>query len=148
MVQITETTGKTICPPAGNRPAASRILEDVLGCKWTLAVLGQSRCGTCRSGALVRNIEGLTTKVLNERLTKLVRFGILEKISHTEVPPRVEYSLSDLGLRFMRILDEVDRLERDLAKPVREKAKEKWRPRGTKTTRPVGEHPSHESRAR
>lgn len=87
------------------------MLEDVLGCKWTFSVLGQVRNGVRRPGALVRSLEGLTTKVLNERLAKLVRFGILTKKSYPEVPPRVEYHLSDFGVRFAGLLDEVRRLE-------------------------------------
>ena len=49
------------------------------------------RGGVTRPGQLVRTAEGLTTKVLNERLSKLVRYGVLEKISYPEIPPRVEY---------------------------------------------------------
>ncbi|WP_144059001.1 winged helix-turn-helix transcriptional regulator [Rhodopirellula sp. SWK7] len=87
------------------------ILQNVLGCKWTLHILAEVRSGVNRPGDLVRSADGLTTKVLNERLVKLVRFGILQKTSFPEVPPRVEYELTDFGKRFSRLLDEVDRLQ-------------------------------------
>lgn len=87
------------------------ILQNVLGCKWTLHILGEVRRGVNRPGQLVRSADGLTTKVLNERLVKLVRFGILAKTSYPEVPPRVEYELTEFGQRFSRLLDEVDRLQ-------------------------------------
>ncbi|MBB3209546.1 DNA-binding HxlR family transcriptional regulator [Rhodopirellula rubra] len=87
------------------------ILQNVLGCKWTLHILAEVRSGVNRPGELVRSADGLTTKVLNERLVKLVRFGILQKTSFPEVPPRVEYELTDFGKRFSRLLDEVDRLQ-------------------------------------
>lgn len=87
------------------------ILQNVLGCKWTLHILAEVRRGVNRPGQLVRSADGLTTKVLNERLVKLVRFGILEKTSFPEVPPRVEYGLTDFGSRFSSLLDEVDRLQ-------------------------------------
>lgn len=71
--------------PEGSRRSAriTEIVENVVGCKWTLHVLAQVRGGVTRPGRLVRTAEGLTTKVLNERLAKLVRYGVLEKVSRT-----------------------------------------------------------------
>ncbi|MFG0333010.1 MAG: winged helix-turn-helix transcriptional regulator [Maioricimonas sp. JB049] len=89
------------------------IFEKCIGCKWTLHVLGQIRSGTHRPGQLERTAAGLTTKVLNERLVKLVRFGILEKTSWPEVPPRVEYHLTPFGCRFVEILDQVGQLQEE-----------------------------------
>jgi DNA-binding HxlR family transcriptional regulator len=65
-------------------------------------------------GALVRTADGLTTKVLNERLGRLLRFGILEKTSYPEVPPRVEYQLTAFGRRFIVILDQIRALQDEL----------------------------------
>ncbi len=62
-------------------PDVAEMFESCLGCKWTLHVLGQIRKGVVRPGALERTAPGLTTKVQNERLNKLVRFGVLEKMS-------------------------------------------------------------------
>ena len=95
-------------------PPASRIVEDIVGCKWSLAVLGAVRGGVHRPGALEHSIEGLSKKVLNERLRKLVRFGILERRAYAEVPPRVEYRLTRFGERFSTLLDGVERLQREL----------------------------------
>jgi DNA-binding HxlR family transcriptional regulator len=92
-------------------PSVATIVENVVGCKWTLHVLAQVRAGVNRPGRLVRSAEGLTTKVLNERLTKLVRFGVLEKVSYPEVPPRVEYHLTPLGQRLNRVLDAIAELQ-------------------------------------
>ncbi len=96
-----------------------RIVEDVVGCKWTLHVLAQVRAGINRPGRLVRTAEGLTTKVLNERLAKLVRYGVLEKVSHAEIPPRVEYHLTPLGMRLNGILDAIDSLQREIDEGAR-----------------------------
>lgn len=76
-----------------------------------LEVLRLIRAGTNRPGAMTRVTEGLTTKVLNERLVDLVNFGIIKKIVYPETPPRVEYNLTDFGLRFIEILDVIDNLE-------------------------------------
>jgi DNA-binding HxlR family transcriptional regulator len=90
------------------------MVEDVVGCKWSLSVLGRVREGTRRPGAIQRSIPGLTTKVMNERLAKLVRYGVLSRTSHPEVPPRVEYDLTPFGRKLAAILDRIDALQADL----------------------------------
>ncbi len=104
---------KKLASRSGSQPGVKGIFEDIIGCKWTLHVLAQIRSGANRPGAIVRSLPGLTTKVMNERLRKMLRFGILRKKSFPEVPPRVEYRLTSLGERMGRILDELSELERD-----------------------------------
>lgn len=96
------------------RPTVARMVEDIVGCKWSLTVLGLVRQGVHRPGAMEHAVPGLSAKVLNERLRKLTRFGILEKESYPEIPPRVEYRLTPFGARFSAILDSIDALENDL----------------------------------
>jgi DNA-binding HxlR family transcriptional regulator len=112
--------GSTRLRGAGRTPSIRAIVEDVVGCKWTLHVLAQVRAGVNRPGALVRTAEGLTTKVLNERLSKLVRYGVLEKQSFPEVPPRVEYRLTPMGERLNGVLDAIEALQDDVdrARPL------------------------------
>lgn len=101
----------------GRRAAAPRVaamLESVLGCKWSVHVLAQIRAGVRRPGELTRTHPGLTAKVLNERLAKLLRFGVLDRVVHPESPPRVEYRFTDFGRRFLGLLDEVERLQHEL----------------------------------
>jgi DNA-binding HxlR family transcriptional regulator len=57
---------------------------------------------------------GLSTKVLNERLRKLVRYGILARRAYPEVPPRVEYRLTRFGQKFTKLIDGVEALQREL----------------------------------
>jgi DNA-binding HxlR family transcriptional regulator len=93
----------------------SRIVEDVIGCKWSMAVLGLVRNGVCRPGAMERALPGLTTKVLNERLRKFVRFGVFARHAFPETPPRVEYQLTPFGMRFLAILDMIEQLQMEQA---------------------------------
>jgi DNA-binding HxlR family transcriptional regulator len=95
-------------------PDVADVFENVVGCKWTIHVLTQIRQGVRRPGELVRTAEGLSAKVLNERLGKLVRFGVLAKSSYPEIPPRVEYDLTEFGNRIAQILDEVHKLRREM----------------------------------
>jgi len=90
------------------------MLESIVGCKWSMHVLLQIRKGVSRPGALTRTARGLSGKVLAERLDKLTRFGIVERTAYPEVPPRVEYTLTEFGKRFVRVLDAVEELENEL----------------------------------
>lgn len=85
-----------------------------MGCKWSLAVLGLVRRGVRRPGAMEHAIPGLSKKVLNERLRKLVRFGVLAREAYAEVPPRVEYRLTPFGDKFAGLMDGVERLQAEL----------------------------------
>lgn len=91
------------------------MVESIVGCKWSLSVLGAIRRGVHRPGELERACTGISTKVLNERLRKMVRFQIVARTSYGEIPPRVEYRLTDFGSRFVRLLDDIDELQASLA---------------------------------
>ena len=91
-----------------------RKLEDVVGCKWSVSVLLAIGEGVNRPGALERHIEGISTKVLSERLRKLTAYGLLEKHSFPEVPPRTEYSLTSSGEKLIGIIQQIHLLDTEL----------------------------------
>ena len=112
--KITSTQGKTFVNDRTGTDAqitVEYIIEHTLGCKWMLSVLRLICIGINRPGAMTRSVDGLTTKVLNERLSELVDFDIVEKFSYPEIPPRVEYKFTEFGRRFIKILDMIDELE-------------------------------------
>lgn len=88
-----------------------QMVESIIGCKWSLTVIDLIRRGIHRPGRMEHAIEGLSAKVLNERLTKLQHFGIIDKRVFAETPPRTEYHLTDFGRRFLTILDAVEKLQ-------------------------------------
>lgn len=90
------------------------MLEDIVGCKWSICILTLIRQGINRPGAIARSVDGLTTKVQSDCLRKMVNLGILEKIAYPEVPPRVEYELTPIGERFVAILDTLAELQGDV----------------------------------
>lgn len=94
--------------------SAAAMVEYIVGCKWSIQILTLIRQGVERPGAITRSIDGLTTKVQNDCLNKMVSFDILEKVSYPEVPPRVEYKLTDFGQRFITLLDVVAALQREI----------------------------------
>lgn len=93
---------------------SARMVETIYGCKWSLTVYQLLAKGINRPGEMVRNVEGLTTKVLNVCLKKNTEFGILERISYNEVPPRVEYVVTAFGDKFLNILADLEALQDDI----------------------------------
>jgi len=87
------------------------MVEDIVGCKWSLTVLSLVADGVSRPGTMRKRVAGLTAKVLNERLQKLLRFGIIEREIFAEVPPRVEYRLTAFGKRFNGVLEQIAALD-------------------------------------
>ncbi len=90
------------------------MVETIYGCKWSLTVYQLLANDIKRPGEMVRSVEGLTTKVLNECLRKNVGFGIIERIAYPEIPPRVEYVVTPFGQKFIRILDELGKLQKEI----------------------------------
>jgi DNA-binding HxlR family transcriptional regulator len=101
--------------PKLNSQRVAMLLEEVIGCRWTISVLGAVAKGVRRPGALERHIKGISAKVLSDRLRHFTRAGIFERVQFPEIPPRVEYRLTDFGRKFMRLLQEVERLQADLS---------------------------------
>jgi DNA-binding HxlR family transcriptional regulator len=92
-----------------------RMVETVVGCKWSLTVVDLVQRDIRRPGAMERAVEGLTAKVLNDCLRLLVDYGVLEKQSFAEVPPRVEYHFTPFGRKFVETFKILDDLEEELA---------------------------------
>ena len=90
------------------------MVEEIYGCKWSLTVYQLLASGINRPGEMVRSVEGLTTKVLNECLRRNLKFGIIERIAYNEVPPRVEYVVTPFGTKFIRILDALETLQDEI----------------------------------
>ena len=93
-----------------------RMVETVVGCKWSLTVVDLVQRDILRPGAMERAVEGLTAKVLNDCLRLLVTYGVLEKRSFAEVPPRVEYHFTPFGRKFVDAFKNLDDLEKELAR--------------------------------
>lgn len=78
---------------------------DVLGGKWGLPVVAQLARGTKRFGELKRSLPSISEKMLIKQLRRLEADGIVRRRQYPEVPPRVEYSLSEVGESLIPVLD-------------------------------------------
>jgi DNA-binding HxlR family transcriptional regulator len=76
----------------------------IIGKKWTVLVIRELLRGTSQFNRLIENIEGITPKVLTERLRELENLGIIKRRIVSEYPVRVEYGLTDLGREFEPVL--------------------------------------------
>ena len=95
-------------------PVALKV-ENVLGCKWSIHLLQLLADGYARPSEILRACPGLSAKVMNERWRMMIRFGIIRRTVLGDRPPiRVEYVLTGVGRRFIGILDEVRRLQKDI----------------------------------
>lgn len=88
-------------------------LEDVIGCKWSVAVLATIAEGIIRPGEIERHIQGISTKVLSERFRKLSAYGLLQKHAYAELPPRTEYELTDKGKSLVNIIRQIHELDEE-----------------------------------
>ena len=93
---------------------SARMVENVFRCKWSLTVYQLLAEDINRPGEMVRSVEGLTTKVLNQCLKKNIEFGIIKRIEYNEIPPKVEYIVTPLGKKFIRILDQLKALQNEM----------------------------------
>ena len=70
--------------PEKKRTSAAAMTESIFACKWSARVLNLIGQGIKRPGAITRALDGLTTKVLNECLRRLINFGLVQRKSSSE----------------------------------------------------------------
>jgi DNA-binding HxlR family transcriptional regulator len=80
-----------------NSRCPTRQVLDRIADKWTVLVIRRLSHGTLRFAQLRRSIDGISQKVLTNTLRGLERDGIVTRRIYASVPPRVEYTLTDLG---------------------------------------------------
>jgi DNA-binding HxlR family transcriptional regulator len=76
----------------------------IIGKRWTVLVIREILRGHTRFNRFIENIEGITPKVLTERLRELEDLGIIRREIISEYPVSVEYSLTDVGKGFEPVL--------------------------------------------
>ena len=77
----------------------------LIGDKWKVLIIRDLLTGTKRFGELKKSVTGITQKVLTNNLRDMEKSGLVKRKVYAEVPPKVEYSLTDTGFSLKPILD-------------------------------------------
>ncbi|WP_406633718.1 winged helix-turn-helix transcriptional regulator [Amycolatopsis sp. WGS_07] len=91
---------RQISGPCQEWPEDSAFVREVLdriGDKWTVLTISTLSAGSLRYSDLQASIVGISQRMLTQTLKHLERDGLLTRTAYAEVPPRVEYALTDLG---------------------------------------------------
>lgn len=80
----------------------------LIGSKWKLLIMRNLRVRPWRFNELQRDLEGISQKVLTDSLRSMEADGIIKRTVFPEVPPRVEYSLTELGESMRPIIDSME----------------------------------------
>lgn len=92
-----------------NATCPSRAVLEILAEKWALLLVYKLARGPARTAELKRKIGGISDKMLIQTLRRLERSGFVARRAYPEVPPRVEYSLTPLGVSLSEPISALDR---------------------------------------
>ena len=77
----------------------------LVGGKWKLLIIRNLRARPWRFNELQRDLEGISQKVLTDSLRQMIDDGLVNRHDYHEMPPRVDYSLTELGEKMLPIID-------------------------------------------
>ena len=84
-------------------PVATAV--SLVGGKWKLLIIRNLRMRSWRFNELQRELEGISQKVLTDSLRQMMDDGLVYRHDYQEMPPRVDYSLTELGEKLLPIMD-------------------------------------------
>jgi len=99
-MELTESTAKQELPACPVETTLTLISD-----KWKVLILRDLMNGTMRFGELKKSIGHVTQKVLTAQLRQMEASGLLTRKVYAEVPPRVEYTLTELGYSLKPVMD-------------------------------------------
>ena len=85
-------------------PTALDLIKRIIGDKWKILIIGHLFSGAKRFRELEYLLGDISQKVLTENLKELEHYKLVNRITYPEIPPRVEYRLTDLGLSLRPVL--------------------------------------------
>jgi DNA-binding HxlR family transcriptional regulator len=86
----------------------------IIGSKWTIQILNSLLSGTKRFGEIEKSLKNINPKTLSKRLQTLEKEGYIVRKAYLEVPPRVEYTLTEKGKIFKNIIKAVKNCEEQI----------------------------------
>ncbi len=86
--------------------------------KWKVLIICKLKRGTLRFNELRRELKGVTQRVLTHQLRELEADGLVKRTIFAEVPPRVEYTLTELGTTLIPVLDHLEKWAQEHAEEL------------------------------
>jgi DNA-binding HxlR family transcriptional regulator len=80
---------------------------EIISGKWTLLIIRDLADSSLRFCELERSLEGISPRTLSLRLRGLEEQGVVERCTYPEVPPRVEYALTDKGMALVPLIEDM-----------------------------------------
>src|SRR5690348_6597952 len=97
MAEIVEHLDDTAC--------GVELTARIVGDKWTLLIIRDLAGGCKRFSVLQKTVSGISPRTLSDRLSALESAGMITRVAFPEVPPRVEYSLTEMGKGLIPIIE-------------------------------------------
>ncbi len=88
----------------------------MIGCRWKILIIRELLTGTKRFNEIKKSVTGITQKVLSAKLKELEQDGLLYRDVLSQKPPRVEYTLSDVGYSLRIVIDSMKDWGKDYKK--------------------------------
>lgn len=94
-----------------------RYALNIIGGKWRLPIIWALwENGTLRYNELKRIVDGITNMMLSQSLKKMENYGLVARKHYMEIPPRVEYSLTEEGMELVKTLESLAKWGKNLQK--------------------------------
>lgn len=84
--------------------------------RWKILIIRELLSGTKRFGELKKSVTGITQKVLTAKLREMEETGLVERTVYPQIPPKVEYTLTDVGYSLRPVIDALKSWGKDYKK--------------------------------
>ena len=84
-------------------------VQKIVSGKWNMLIIYLLSKGTLRFGELHRSLTTMTQATLSKQLKMLEEYGIINRYVYNQIPPKVEYSLTEIGQKFLPVLKELEK---------------------------------------
>lgn len=90
-------------------------VQKIVSGKWNMLIIYLLRNETIRFGELHRRLPNMTQATLSKQLKFLEEHGIINRKVYNQIPPKVEYSLTEIGYKFLPVLEELEKWSNEYA---------------------------------
>lgn len=84
-------------------------VQKIVSGKWNMLIIYFLSKETLRFGQLQKKLPEMTQATLSKQLKSLEEFGIIHREAYNQIPPKVEYSLTELGIKFLPVLESLEK---------------------------------------